>query len=165
MIREFLAIILAVTGALAFSQVPRYVQEYEQRLGGAVAEAALAVRQDEQAAAEAGVPLDVLRTQLVASREVGVAAAGRAIGRRVDRLAYLRDHQAALTAAGPITRPFVLLSQADPELATDTFAQFTRWLAPVFDVYWGFVGLVLGWLASHLHRLIPHRRGAISRRP
>ena len=37
--RDTTLVVLALLGAIALSQVPRFVQEYEQRLGGALQEA------------------------------------------------------------------------------------------------------------------------------
>ncbi len=128
------AAVAAACGGIAAAQLPAFVQQYRQRLGGHLAEAERALR----AAVENTAGLtEAARDQLAA-----VAAA------RVDVLAQAYD---ALGRGDAITRPLAFLRHADWDIARAAWADFTPALqADTAGAVYGFAGMVLAWLAWEL---------------
>jgi Protein of unknown function (DUF2937) len=66
-------------GAIGGSQVPRFVQEYEQRLGGAFQEASRQLAEYRRVADESRLPFPAYIQRLTTSPDASVAATGRAV--------------------------------------------------------------------------------------
>ena len=143
--RDATLVVLALLGAVAFSQVPRFVQEYEQRLGGALQEARRQLGQYEILARNEGVPLAALWQRLGASSDRSVAAVGRSIGEQAGRAASLAAQADALENAGRLMKPLVLIRRHEPELIAATWAkyQYTLTLDIAFAALGALAGLLL----------------------
>lgn len=116
--------VLCVAGAVLFSQLPEFMQQYLQRLEGHLDEARLQLERLRQAAAQSGMTLD----QLVADAGHNPdASAGRLSGivhaavARVDELAAA---DAALRHASAWSRPFEFAAHLDPGIARATWSIF-----------------------------------------
>jgi hypothetical protein len=135
-IDSLVAAAVAAAGAAAFAQLPEFIQQYLQRLGGHLDEARLAAR----ALAEG----PALRALDEVSRATAIAAAEA-------RVAALQASQEAIAGAVPFAKPFVLAFHADPDIAAGTWSAFKPAvpLDPVGLTY-ALIGLVLGWLAYEI---------------
>jgi hypothetical protein len=115
---------LCVAGALLFSQLPEFFQQYLQRLGGHLAEARRQLGQFQQAAAESGVNLGQLIAQVSSQRDPAVAHLGAVMVETRARVESLAAAEGALRHASVWSRPFVFLRHLDPEIARGTWAVF-----------------------------------------
>lgn len=133
------AVCAAATG-MAVSQVPAFLAQYLQRLGGHLDEARLAVHSATALPGTLGAP--------------SPDALGVLIARLQDRADHLAQAHDAITQAGPWMRPFVFLAHADWAIAERTLAQFQ----PALPLDSGGVtalalGLVLGLVLFDLLKL------------
>jgi Protein of unknown function (DUF2937) len=122
--------IAAVLGAAVFSQLPEFVQQYLQRLGG---------HRD-----EALRFLQVLTTQ-------GSEASANLLAIADARAAALTQALDAIAGATDLTRPLVFLRYIDPDIARTTLDVFRPAvpLTPAGLVYGG-GGLIVGVVLLHL---------------
>jgi hypothetical protein len=115
---------LCVIGAVAFSQVPEFMQQYIQRLGGHLDEARRHLQQFQETAAQSGLTLDRLIAQTGASPDPAVAKLGGVMTEAVTRVDTLTSAQVALQDASLWSRPFVFLQHLDLAIARGTWAIF-----------------------------------------
>lgn len=116
--------LLCVAGAVVFSQVPEFMQQYLQRLGGHLDEARRHLAQFRHVAAESGLTLDRLIDQTSANADPAVAKLGGVMTQAADRVRELEAAQAAISDASLWTRPFVFLHHADRSIAEATWEIF-----------------------------------------
>jgi len=115
---------LCVIGAVVFSQIPEFMQQYLQRLGGHLDEARRQLLHFQQAAAQSGLSLDGLIGHTTANADPAVAKLSEVMTEAVTRVDTLATAQAAMQGASLWSRPFVFLRQADPAIARGTWAIF-----------------------------------------
>jgi hypothetical protein len=156
-VRELTAITLAVLVGFAVSQVPRFVQEYEQRLGGALQEASRQLDEFRHNAETAGLSFNEYVGRHLDSADPALRATGRTIQGTVVRVADLREQVQRLGDASKFAKPVVLTRTYDSELVRATWDRFA--ITASFDPAFGVIGLVLGWLLNALlWALVPRRR-------
>jgi Protein of unknown function (DUF2937) len=155
-LRDLTLALLVLAGAVGGSQVPRFVQEYEQRLGGALQEATRQLEGFRAAAAGAGLDFAAYLERLRASGDPALAGTGAAIGASEGRAAALAAQARALERAPRLAKPLVLLRHHDRELLVAAWARFgwTLTLDPGFAA----LGALAGWLANAALWLRPARR-------
>jgi hypothetical protein len=143
-------------GAIGGSQVPRFVQEYEQRLGGAFQEASRQLAEYRRVADESRLPFPDYVQRLTASPDTSVAATGRAVAAVDTRTADLGAQVRALESAPRMVKPFILVRDHDRDLLRATWERFetTLTLEPGFAV----LGALLGWAVNILLWHLPFRR-------
>jgi hypothetical protein len=143
--RDATLVALTLAGAIALSQAPRFVQEYEQRLGGALQEARRQLGEHERLASHEGLSFDAFVRRLASSPDRSVAGIGALLGEQAERAASLARQARALDAAGHFAKPLVLLRRHDPELLAAAWAKYryTLTLDPGFAALGGLVGLLL----------------------
>jgi hypothetical protein len=143
--RDATLVTLTLAGAVVLSQAPRFVQEYEQRLGGALQEARRQLAEHERLAAREGLALDAFAHRLAASPDRSVAGIGALLGDQSERAASLGRQAQALDAAGHLAKPLVLLRRHDPELLAAAWAKYryTLTLDPGFAALGALLGLLL----------------------
>jgi len=115
---------LCVAGAVLFSQLPEFFQQYLQRLGGHLDEARRQLEQFRRAAAQSGLTLDRLIAETSAQTDPAVARLGRILADASHRVDSLAASENALRAASAWARPFVFLRHFDPAIAHATWAVF-----------------------------------------
>lgn len=147
-----------LAGAIGGSQVPRFVQEYEQRLGGAFQEASRQLAEYQRVADESRLPFADYVQRLATSADPSVAATGRAVSAVGVRVADLAAQVEALERAPRLLKPVILLRGYDPDLLRATWERFaaTLTLEPAFAA----IGALLGWVANTLVWRLPRRRKA-----
>jgi hypothetical protein len=115
---------LCVAGAVLFSQLPEFFQQYLQRLGGHLDEARRQLEQFRAAAAQSGMTLDRLVADAGAQGDPALARLGRTVAAAAQRVDALAAAESALRNAGAWSRPWVFLHRLDPAIARATWAVF-----------------------------------------
>ena len=123
-LEKFLDRALCVVGALVFSQLPEFFQQYLQRLGGHLDEARRQLGQFQQTAAQSGLTLDRLIADTRAQSEPAVAQLGQVMANTVARVNELQASEAALRGASLWSRPFIFFRHLDPAIAHATWSAF-----------------------------------------
>jgi hypothetical protein len=156
---------LCVIGAVIFSQVPEFMQQYLQRLGGHLDEARRQLQQFQQAAAQSGLTLDHLISQTNVNTDPAVAKLGGVMTDAVARVDALQTAQSAIQHASLWNRPFVFLRYLDPSIAHATWTIFKPAVPTTVE---GFVYALAGMLVLigtyHLGVKYPIKRIAKTRR-
>jgi len=116
--------LLCVAGAVLASQVPEFIQQYLQRLGGRLDEARRQLEGFHAVAAKSGLTFEQLVARSQASAEPTVAQLGRLMDATVARVDGLAAAEAGIRSASLLTRPFVFLRHLDFEIARSTWAVF-----------------------------------------
>jgi hypothetical protein len=157
LLHELTAIILAVLIGFAVSQVPRFIQEYEQRLGGALQEATRQLDEFRRNAETAGLSFNEYQARHLDSPDTALRATGRTIQNSVARVADLREQLQRLADAAKFAKPVVLVRTYDASLLGATWQRFV--VSASFDPAFGAIGLAIGWLLNALlWALVPRRR-------
>jgi hypothetical protein len=115
---------LCVIGAVVFSQIPEFMQQYLQRLGGHLDEARRQLLQFQQAAEQSGMSLDRLIGHTTTNADPAVARLSSVMTDAIARVDTLAAAQAAIQDASFWSRPFVFLRHADFAIARATWAIF-----------------------------------------
>lgn len=115
---------LCVIGTIIFSQIPEFMQQYLQRLGGHLDEARRQLQQFHQTAAQSGLTLDRLIEQTTANADPAVAKLGGVMTEAMTRVDTLEAAQTAIQHASLWSRPFVFLQHIDSSIAHATWAIF-----------------------------------------
>lgn len=155
-IRELALIALIVSGGIGASQVPQFVQEYEQRLGGASDEAARQLAEYAKVARQAGMVLETYINLLKSNADARVVATGDTISGLQSRSQRLIQHRQQLAQSQRLLKPVILAQAYDQDLLAATWAQFRFSL--LLDPIFGIIGLVFGWL---MHMLLWASLGAL----
>lgn len=125
--------VLCVAGALAFSQMPEFMQQYLQRLGGHLDEARRHLQEFQNVANQSGVTLDKLITNTRASADAVMVRLGDVIAGTSERVHELASAEAALRNASPFTRPFVFLRHLDHDIASSAWTVFKPAVPTTFE--------------------------------
>ena len=151
--------LLCVVGAVLCSQLPEFIQQYLQRLGGHLDEARRQLDQFREVAAKSGLTLDGLAAKSQASAETSVARLGQLMHDTVDRVDALAAADAAIRNASILTRPFVFLRHADLSIARSTWTIFKPAVPTTVEgvLYAGF-GMLLLLALYHGAVRVPVRR-------
>ncbi|WP_131118364.1 DUF2937 family protein [Lichenihabitans psoromatis] len=141
------------------SQLPEFTQQYKQRLGGAIDELRSIVTQFDAEAASQSLNRDQGIARLRGNSDVLAQERGASIAETTAREERLERQRASFDTAGPLSQYAVLAKDFDPGIARQAYADYQPAL-PVTTA--GFVsagiGLVVGWLATHLVALPIRRR-------
>jgi Protein of unknown function (DUF2937) len=116
--------VLCVVGAVLCSQLPEFIQQYLQRLGGHLDEARRQLGQFQEIAAKSGLTLDQLITKSRDASEATVARLGQLMHDTMVRVDALSAADAALREASVFSRPFVFLHHVDLSIARATWSVF-----------------------------------------
>lgn len=149
-INALLGTILAAMAGVGFAQLPAFIQQYLQRLGGHVDEAQLNLEQI--------ATVTSLRILDAPAREILTVSLER-------RVIELATGEQAIGGASASARPFIFLRELDIDIAMATFRAFEPAL-PLSSagLIYGVAGIVAGWLFYELLKapvgLIVRRRRA-----
>jgi hypothetical protein len=158
MLARRFALAIGLMLAVVTSQVPEFVQQYRQRLGGAVDELKRIVAQfDEEARGQS-----LSREQGIDRLKINPDALARGRGADledvVDRERRLETQERGFAEAGPISQYWVFLERLDAKLARQAYAIYQP-AVPVTPagLTAAAVGLVLGWGGTRMVG-VPFRR-------
>jgi hypothetical protein len=156
---------LCVMGAVIFSQMPEFMQQYLQRLGGHLDEARRQLLQFQRTAAESGLTLNQLIAETGASPDPAVAKLGDVMSGAAARVDALQTAQLALQHASLWTRPFVFLRYLDPAIAHATWTIFQPAVPTTIEgLAYALVGMLCLIGAYHLGVKGPVKRIARSKK-
>ena len=116
--------LLCVVGAVVCSQLPEFIQQYLQRLGGHLDEARRQLEQFQAVAAKTGITFPQLVANSLASSEPTVTRLGGVMRDTADRVDALASADAAIRHASMFTRPLVFLQHLDLSVAHATWTIF-----------------------------------------
>ena len=116
--------LVAILGAVGFTQFPAFYQQYLQRLGGRVDQSRLDMERLMADARAAGQSLEEHIKALTASDLGEARQAGERELDRIDGAEALRNAYEALSLARPFERPTVFAKHFDPEVARSTLNAF-----------------------------------------
>lgn len=120
----FLDRLCVVLGALTFSQVPTFVQQYVQQLQGRVEELRLQVGLMTHSAERSGKTLNELVHKFLASQDTDVVQQGEIIQEMLKRLTRLSEALEALTQSSAFTKFFVFLKHLHYDVFKSTLSHF-----------------------------------------
>jgi hypothetical protein len=155
--------VLCVLGTVAFSQVPEFMQQYLQRLGGHLDEARRQLDQFRQVAEQSGLTLDRLIDQTQTNPDAAVAKLSTVMTRAVSRVEELETAQLAIQNASLWERPFVFARNMDSEIARATGDIFKPAVPTTVE---GLVYAIVGMLVVLMiyHALVRYPVVSIARR-
>lgn len=122
-----------VLGALAFSQVPAFIQQYVQQLQGRIEELRLQIGLMREFAMRSGKTLEQLIDKFLAASDVDVVHQGEFIQEMVTRLGYLSSAAEALKNASLTNRFFVFLANLQYDIVKSTLSEFSLGLTFSFE--------------------------------
>ena len=146
-------------GALTFSQVPEFAQQYQQRLGGALDELAIVIADFDRDATLAGIG----RTRALAiydgSNEPFLRNRGRSMRRTIARFEAIARQSAELAQTAPLLRPFAVMRNADGMIVANAWRDFEP-AVPVTGagIAWTLAGAVSGIALVAGARALPRPR-------
>lgn len=166
--------VLCVVGAASFTQLPEFIQQYLQRLGGHLDEARRQVEAFTQVAALSNLTLAQLIERTAQTPDEAVAKLSRVMSEAVQRLEYLAAADAAIRGASLWTKPFVFFAHVDAEIARATWSIYRPAVPTTIEglvyaglgilVIWGlYYGLIRYPLAALFGRRRPSSAPAESR--
>jgi Protein of unknown function (DUF2937) len=145
------ALAIALIAGLIGSQGPEFVQQYRQRLGGALAELNRIIAEfDAEARAQDLTPAEAL-SRLEGNADPLARERGDDMAETIDRAGRLSEQLRAIDSGGPLTRLYVVARDFDPEIAQSALDNYQP-AAPLspgalaaagFAAFWG-------WAATHL---------------
>jgi hypothetical protein len=113
---------LCVVGAVLFSQLPEFMQQYLQRLEGHLDEARLQLERFRDAASRSGMTLDQLIAGAGQNPDPAMGRLGGVVRQALERVGQLGSADDALRHASAWSRPFVFAAHVDWAIARATWA-------------------------------------------
>ncbi|NKB48350.1 MAG: DUF2937 family protein [Alphaproteobacteria bacterium] len=142
-----LGTVLAAVVGLCFAQLPAFMQQYLQRLGGHVDEAQLSLTQITNGETVRALDAPTLQVLSVSLEQ---------------RVSVLEAGEQAIRGASASVRPFVFLREFDADIATATLRAFEPALPlSTAGLIYALTGIVAGWL---VYELIKTPLGLLARR-
>ncbi len=151
MLARRFAFAIGLLMALIASQMPEYLQQYRQRLGGAVDELKAIVADFDTEAARLSLDREQAFRRLEANPDGLARSRGSDMRATVDREARLERQQQAFATSGPMSQYAVFLEDFDPRVAERAYVAYSP-AVPVTSsgIVAGLVGLLGGWSLTHL---------------
>lgn len=112
--------VLCALGAVAFCQLPEFIQQYLQRLGGRLDEARRQLAEFEAVAAKAKLALPEFIERTAANADSAVANLAGVMQGAVERVAELSAADSAIRNASLWEKPFVFFAHLDASIASAT---------------------------------------------
>lgn len=116
----FLDRALCVVGAVAFCQLPEFIQQYLQRLGGRLDEARRQLAQFEAVAAQSKLTLAQFIERTSTNTDASVARLGGVMQDAIARVDELTSSEMAIRNASLWEKPFVFFAHLDRSIASAT---------------------------------------------
>ncbi len=153
---------LGLFGGVVASQGPEFVQQYRQRLGGAIDELQQVIRRFDADAQVSGETRESAITRLRSNADDFVSRQGAAMQANVERLGRLEAHRNAMMQAGSFSRIALMVRDGDTDIMEAVSRDFEPAL-PVteegilstgigFIAVWGGLLLLSGFLRSLFRR-------------
>jgi len=124
MIARRLALFFAMIFGVSMTQLPEFVAQYKQRLGGAIDELSAIVARFDRDSAAAGMSERAGIERLTSNPDAFVRRRGAQMADVSARLTRLRETQEALDRDGPVGRITTIVTHYDPGIASHAFETF-----------------------------------------
>lgn len=145
MIRRVLTLVAGLSGAVGASQAPELMQQYDQRLGGAVQELSAVIEDFNADAAREGLTLDMALARYKASSDSFLQRRGVSMERAFNRHSRISAHERALAEASAFKRPALLWQYRDRALFKGALKDYRPAVpATIEGAIYAFIGFVLG---------------------
>lgn len=165
MIVRRLAVLIGLIFGLAATQLPAFVGQYKQTLGGAIGELAAVVESFDSRSSQVGLTETAAIDRLRANADPIVKGEGEQMQRNIGRLATLREAQVAFRDAGPVARLGTFLTHYDQRVAQETMSNFEPAVPTSAEAFvLGLTGFLVGGGALHVASR-PFRRRRSLRQP
>jgi hypothetical protein len=146
-----LAVAIALIVAGLASQAPEFVQQYSQRLGGAIDELRGIVARFDQEASNQSLSRDQGIARLESNSDPLAQGRGRDMESTAARLQRLERQRDAFAVAGPLSRYTVFAEDFDGSIAAGTYAAFAPAVpVTIAGLVAAVIGFGLGWIGTHL---------------
>ena len=139
-------LIAGCVGAVIASQTPEFMQQYKQRLGGAIDELATVVRHFDNDAGSAGMDRASAIERYTKSGDSFFVRRGTSMQTTINRWHDMSDHWRALTSSNVFARLPVFISGADKELLRRTWDTYKPAIPTTPE---GLIYSGIGFLISH----------------
>ena len=151
--------VLCVFGTVLFSQIPEFMQQYLQRLGGNLDQARRQLEQFQHIATESGLKLEQLISQTAATPDPAVAKLGGVMTETMNTVDALAAAQTAIQQASLWSRPFVFLHHVDFSIARATWSIFKPAVPTTIEgLVYALCGMLTLLVLYHLGIKFPVRR-------
>jgi len=158
MLIRTLSLAVGLLGAIMAAQLPELVQQYKQRLGGAIDEVAAIVARFDADAASNNLTRDQAMATLSASDDDLVRRRGEDAAINIDRLLNLEESRLELENADPFGRLASFLAYADSDLLAATVEDFRPAVPTTAEgLICALLGFLFGWCLIRLPAW-PYRR-------
>ncbi len=157
-------LIAGCVGAMIASQAPEFMQQYKQRLGGAIDELATVVRHFDQDANSAGMDRASAIERYTRSGDSFFVNRGASMQTTIDRWHDMSDHWRSISAANIFSKLPVFISGADAQLLKRTWNTYKPAIPTTVE---GLAYSGGGFLVSHMifGTILSLFRGRRPRRP
>ncbi len=151
MILRRLAFFVALLFGFLATQVPAFMQQYRQRLGGAIDELAAVVSRFESDSAQQGLTQSGGIDRLRSNTDRFVRQRGDQEQDNLARLQSLREAQAQLRTDGPVSQYATLLTHFDSRIAQGALGDFSPAVPTTPQGFvFGLIGFVFGGGVVHM---------------
>ncbi|KIC76425.1 Uncharacterized protein DB41_GD00030 [Neochlamydia sp. TUME1] len=137
--------LFAVIGALAFSQFPLFIQQYQQNLLGHVEELKIQLQAMQSAASVTGKSLQQYIVKFLNSADTDFQLQGALMNNMVERYYTLNDSFQALQEASIYFKPFLFIKYGDWKIAKLTWQSYKIGISFTSEgaIYAG-IGVIVG---------------------
>jgi Protein of unknown function (DUF2937) len=151
--RTWLLVAISLIAAALFGQAPEFVQQYGQRLGGAIDELDRIVRHFDEDSRRSGYDRPGALALRGRNQEQLIRDQATRMSETIDRLARLRAQQSAMNRPGSFIRVAAFANGYDQDIANRTWRDFQFGLPISVDsmLFMGtgfIVSLLLFWFAA-----------------
>ncbi len=151
MILRRLALFVALLFGFLATQVPEFMQQYRQRLGGAIDELASVVSRFESDSAQQGLTESGGIDRLKSNADRFVRQRGEQEQDNVARLQNLREAQAQFRSDGPLAQYGTLATHFDARIARGALGDFSPAVPTTPEGFvFGVIGFVVGGGVVHM---------------
>ncbi|MCB1455301.1 MAG: DUF2937 family protein [Nitratireductor sp.] len=150
---RILTLLVSLTGLATFSQAPEFAQQYRQRLGGAVEELRVIVADFDADAGRSSMTRDEALSEMREAETPFVRDRGTSMTSTINRFTVLESQLGAIDNAPDLTRPLLVATAPDMQIAGDAWEAFEPALPlTLAGVIWGGAGFAAGLVAMWLTR-------------
>lgn len=144
-LKQIIDRLFALAGALAFSQIPTFCEQYKIHLSGHLSELSYQISTFEKSAKLGGKTLQQMIEKFVNSSDPDFSSHGIFLKALLSRLDYLNGLMQSLEHASGLTRPLMLLKNFDLQLGRETLKHFQiSFIFNIEGLVFSAIGLIVG---------------------
>lgn len=167
MLTRTFSLIAGLGTATLACQMPEFMQQYHQRLGGAVQELSIVVEDFDRDAQAQGLSRSEALDSYSISSQPFINTRGLSMTRTLDRFEHINAHYEALSDANILTRPVLLAQHSDKQLMNGAWQDYKPAIPTTPEgIVYGLVGFLFGGglvaLLGKAYRRLRHGKPEIS---